>query len=211
MAAEAAAALAAFNATLTRIGFAADALAAMNQNQVMSTSSLIGMHKEDVEQLMKIVRGGQGAPVIVIPFMAQRKFVILCYWVSQRTRLGESIAPHLFNDQAIIQYGRLMAQEDKDDETEGVKAPPEFKTGNKWKPFKEGCIAFLNTNLGTDRVPLSYIIRPDANPGDPLAAYPNEHTRLIAVTPHTGLEFDTDNGRVFDHLKSWTLNGPAWT
>jgi len=62
-----------------------------------------------------------------------------------------------------------------------------------------------------DRVQFSYIIRPDAAPGDPQAAYPSEHARLIAITPHTGLEFNTDNGRVFDHLKSWTLNGPAWT
>jgi len=57
MAAEAAAVLAAFNATLTRIGFAANALAAMNQNQVNSTASLIGMCKDDVEQLMKVMRG----------------------------------------------------------------------------------------------------------------------------------------------------------
>jgi hypothetical protein len=26
-----------------------------------------------------------------------------------------------------------------------------------------------------------------------------------------GIEFEEDNGRVFDFLKSWTLNGPAWT
>jgi hypothetical protein len=30
----------------------------MNQNQVNSTASLISMHKDDIEQLMKIVRGG---------------------------------------------------------------------------------------------------------------------------------------------------------
>jgi hypothetical protein len=208
MAAEAAAVLAAFNATLTRIGFAANALAAMNQNQVNSTASLIGMCKDDVEQLMKIMRGGQGAPIIIVPFMTQKKFVILCCWVNQRTRLGESIAPHLFNDQAIIQYGHLMVQEDKDKETEGVQTPAEFKTGGKWKPFKEGCIAFFNTNLGMDQVPFSYIIRLDAAPGDPQAAYPSKHARLIAITPHTGLQFDR---RVFDHLKSWTLNGPDWT
>jgi len=211
MAAEAAAALAAFNAALNRIGFSPEAVVAMNQNQVSSTASLIGMQKEDVEQLMKVICGGQGAPVIAVPFMAQQRFVTLCYWINPRTRLGEPIAPRLFNDQAIIQYGCLMAQEERDKETEGVKETAEFKTGNKWKPFKEGCIAFFHTNLGMDRVPFSYIIREDAMPGDPLAVYPNEHARLIAITPHTGLKFDTDNGRVFDHLKSWTLNGPAWT
>jgi hypothetical protein len=211
MTAVAAAALATFNVALTRIGFMAEAIGAMNQNRVTSTASLIGMNKDDVEQLMKIIRGGQGAPTIPVPFMAQRRFTIFCYWINRRNRLGEPIAPNLFTDQSNISYGRLMTQEDKDEETVGVKAPSEFKTGQKWKSFKEGCIAFFNTNLGMDCVPFSYVIRPDAQPGDPAAMYPNEHARLIAITPHQGLEYDTDNGRVFDHLKSWTLNGPVWT
>jgi hypothetical protein len=188
MAAVAAAALATFNAALTRIGFRAEAIGAMNQNQVTSTASLIGMNKDDVEQLMKIIRGGQGAPIILVPFMAQRRFTIFCYWINRHNCLGESIAPNLFTDHSIISYGRLMTQEDKDEETEGVKAPSEFKTGQKWKPLKEGCIAFFNTNLGMDRVPFSYIICPDAQPGDPAAVYPNEHARLIAIAPHQGLE-----------------------
>jgi len=92
-----------------------------------------------------------------------------------------------------------------------VKAPAEFKNRSKWKPFKEGCIAFFNTNLGMDRFPFSYVIRPNQIPGDPNEIYPNEHSRLVAITPHTGIEFENDNGRVFDYLKSWTLYGPAWT
>ncbi len=149
---------------------------------------------------MKIVRGGQGAPLIVVPFMAQKKFSIFCYWVNRRFRLGESTAAGQFTEAAIQAYGHLMAQESKDNETEGVKAPAEFKAGSKWKPFKEGCIAFFNTNLGMDRVPFSYIIREDAAPGDPNIVYPNEHSRLISITPHAGLEYENDNGRVFDYL-----------
>jgi hypothetical protein len=34
---------------------------------------------------------------------------------------------------------------------------------------------------------------------------------MIAITPLAGPEFDEDNGKVFDLLKSWTINGPAWT
>ncbi len=160
-------AAAAFTAALMRIGFAADATVAIQQNQVMTMNSLIGMTKGDIEQLMKIVRGGQGAPVIVVPFMAQKKFTILCYWVNRRFRLGESIAAGQFTEATVQTYGCLMAQGNKDEETEGVKAPPEFKAGSKWKPFKEGCITFFNTNLGMDRVPFSYIIHDNAAPGDP--------------------------------------------
>jgi hypothetical protein len=206
-----AAAPVAFNAALIRIGFSQDAVASINQNQVKVSENLIGMSKDDVEQLMKIIRGGHGVPVITVPFMAQKKFAMFCYWVNRRSRLGKDIAAGLFTQQAIINYGCLMAQEDKDEEIEGVKAPAEYKTGSKWKPFKEGCIAFFNMTLGMDHVPFSYVIHPNAALGDPLAAYANKHARLITITPHAGLEYETDNGRVFDYLKSWTLNGPAWT
>jgi hypothetical protein len=107
---------AAFGAALMRIGFAANATAAIQQNQVVTTASLIGMTKEDVEQLMKIVCGGQGAPVITVPFMAQKKFTIFCYRVNRCTRLGEPILAQ-FTNAAILTYGRLMAQESKDEET----------------------------------------------------------------------------------------------
>jgi hypothetical protein len=158
---------------------------------------------------MNIVHGGQAVPMIVVPFMAQKKFTIFCYWVNCRSRLGESIAAGLFTDQAVTSYGRLMTQESKDEDNKGVKAPAEFKNGSKWKPFKEGCIAFFNTNLGIDRVPFSYVIRPNEVPGDPNEPFPNEHSRLTTITPHTGIKFKNDNGRVFDYLKWWTLNGPA--
>ncbi len=44
-----------------------------------------------------------------------------------------------------------------------------------------------------------------------MAVYENEHQRHIAIAPIQGLEFEEDNGKVFDTLKSLTLNGPAWT
>jgi hypothetical protein len=74
-----AAAPVAFNAALIRIGFSQDAVASINQNQVKVSENLIGMSKDDVEQLMKIIRGGHGVPVITVPFMAQKKFALFCY------------------------------------------------------------------------------------------------------------------------------------
>jgi hypothetical protein len=34
---------------------------------------------------------------------------------------------------------------------------------------------------------------------------------MIAITPLLGAAYEEDNGKVFDLLKSWTINGPAWT
>jgi len=59
-------------------------------------------------------------------------------------------------------------------------------------------------------IPLACIIRENEVPV-PNQAYQSEHHHLIEVTPLMGIEFEEDNGHVFDLLKSWTINGPAWT
>jgi hypothetical protein len=103
----------------------------------------------------------------------------------------------------------MMTFEAKEEDTI-VKAPAEFKAGTKWKSFKEGTIAYLNSIKGTHNIPLAYVIREDEVP-PPNQVYQSEHHRLILITPLLGIEFEEDNGKVFDLLKSWTLNGPAWT
>jgi hypothetical protein len=91
-----------------------------------------------------------------------------------------------------------------------VKPSAGFKKDTKWKSFKEGTIAYLNGIKGKYNIPLAYIIRENEVPV-PNQAYQSEHHRLIEVTPLMGIEFEEDNGCVFDQLKSWTINGPAWT
>jgi hypothetical protein len=82
--------------------------------------------------------------------------------------------------------------------------------GSKWKPFKEGTIAQLNSIKGTHNIPLAYVIQ-DQTQQAPYQANQSEHHRLFSITLLTGIEYKEDNGKVFDLLKSWTLNGPAWT
>jgi hypothetical protein len=102
-------------------------------------------------------------------------------------------------------YGKLMTHKAKEEDAV-VKAPPEFKSGSKWKPFKEGAIAYFNSIKGTNHIPLAYVIRELENP-DPTVIFQSEHHRLISITPLVGVEYEDDNGKVFDLLKSWTLNG----
>jgi hypothetical protein len=98
----------------------------------------------------------------------------------------------------------------EEEATMHVKPPAEYKTGSKWKPFKEGAIAYFNSVKGSHSIPLAYVIRDKEIP-DPNAIYQTEHHRLISVMPLAGIEYEEDNGKVFDFLKSWTLKGPAWT
>jgi hypothetical protein len=93
-----------------------------------------------------------------------------------------------------------------------VKEPPEFKETVHWKPWKEGVISYFNSVLTKDSIPISYIIGDHEYP-DPDAIYESEHQRLVAIAPLQENDFKHDNGVVFDLLKSWTINGPAypWT
>jgi hypothetical protein len=109
----------------------------------------------------------------------------------------------------IDTYGATMALIEKDEDVI-VEAPAEYKTRTKWKAFKEGSIAYLNCIKGSHNIPLAYVIRDNAIP-QPNQAYQSDHHRMIAIAPLAGPEYEEDNGKVFDLLKSWTINGPAWT
>jgi hypothetical protein len=52
-----------------------------------------------------------------------------------------------------------VGTQEEDASTSLVKASSEFKTGSKWKPFKEGVIAYFNSIKGTHNIPLAAIHR----------------------------------------------------
>ncbi len=104
----------------------------------------------------------------------------------------------------------MAFDEAQEDDSTTVKAPAKYKTGSKWKPFKEGVIAYLYLVKGSHNIPLAYIIRKQEIP-DPVAVYQSEHHRVICIMPLAGIEYEEDISKVFDFLKSWTLNSPAWT
>jgi hypothetical protein len=130
---------------------------------------------------------------MLVPYMAQKRLDIMCYWVNRCHRLQESINADEFTPLVAEAFANLMTFEMQEEETTTVKAPADFKPGSKWKPFKEGVIAYLNSIRGRDQVPLAYIIR-EREDLDPIALYDNDHQRLVAMTPLQGIEFADDNG-----------------
>ena len=116
----------AFQAALTRLGFGQAAIAALDANGLTGVRDLINLNEKDVEQLLNIIR--TGPPAVVVPFLAQKRLNIFCYWATKRNRLNEPMAPGLFDQVAIDTYGAMMALDDKEDEVI-VKAPGEDRHG----------------------------------------------------------------------------------
>jgi len=97
----------AFNAALTRIGFNAQAVASLNANGLTLVPDLINLNEKDIAQVLKIVRAGP--PALVVPYLAQKKLEIFCFWASRQNRLNEPLDPALFTQPAINTYGAMMA------------------------------------------------------------------------------------------------------
>ncbi len=199
----------AFQAALTRIGLNADSSAALNANGITAVQDLINLDSKDIEQILKIIR--TGPPPVPVPYLAQKRLGIFSYWATRQNRLGEPIDAALFTIPAMNQYGAMitLSSQSKDEDLI-IKPPGEYKTGTEWKAFKEGAIAYLNCVKGKHDIPLAYVIRENQIP-QVNQVYQSEHHRLIEITPLIGAEFEEDNGHVFNLLKSWTVNRPAWT
>jgi len=74
----------AFQVALTRLGFSQADVMAINNNGINSTVDLIGLNKKNTAQILKIIRAAD--PPVVVPYIAQKRLNIFCYWVNRRTR-----------------------------------------------------------------------------------------------------------------------------
>jgi len=112
----------AFTAALTRLGFSQAAVASINANGINTTMDLIGLGEKDTAQILKIIRAA--TPPVAVPYIAQKRFNIFCYWVNRRTRLNETIDAGAFNQAALDSYGRLMSFETNQEEEASTKVKP---------------------------------------------------------------------------------------
>ena len=94
--------------------------------------------------------------------------------------------------------------------SDAPKPPLHLKDVSKYRDWAQSFETYLSRLLGLFDVPLSYVIRREALP-DPLVAYANDQDELIARAPLRGPNFEADNVRVFDLLKSFVSGGPGWT
>lgn len=76
-----------------------------------------------------------------------------------------------------------MTYESQKEDQSKFKAPNEFKAGSKWKPFKEGAVAYFNSIWGWHNIPLAYVMC-EADTSNPIMGYEAERQHLIMMTPH---------------------------
>ena len=118
-----------FQQALSTYGFSQPAILAIVANGLTNSQDLVSIESKDIENIMKIVRA-RTVPPMLVPYMAQKRLNILCYWVNRRHRLMESIDINEFTPEAADAFGRLMTFEAQEEETSSVKPPSEFLQGS---------------------------------------------------------------------------------
>jgi hypothetical protein len=197
---------------LVRLGLSEVFLREFANNGITSLDRLRVLISEALNQLIKqIHRDNQGAGLF-IRFFSQQHVHAVRFWANRMYILGLPYSIQQVTEQLAYTWNDAYKAKNEIQNlpTDIIKSPEPFKKDTKWREWKESVITYLNSKRGLGNIPLSYIIREEDTCQNHVA-YATVHEQLINCAVLHGIEFDTNNGVVYDLLQSLTLNGPAWT
>jgi len=203
--------LAAYRATLGRIGFDVNAQNELNHHGLNNMFNMLIYSKDQSKRVCTVLRERLVDPLNIS--LEQEQFLTaMRNWVKTCVRTNRSIDPDLFTREvAVAETIRMVNQAEEialEKETD-IKTPNKFKITTKWIAFSEAVNAYLNRLKGQGHVPLNYIICTVKEP-DEEEVFATEQEMMIATAPLEGDQFDIDNERVFGVIKHLILERPAW-
>ena len=140
----------------------------------------------------------------------------LVHWIQDFYRVSD--VPHVdgLNEAAFrSQLLRALARADirtsikADTKTAADAASPgPLESEKKWKQWEEKFINYTRSHLGTNGVPLSYVIRENDAPSID-ADFPDFISQTIACAPLNGEYYEADKQSVFNMIVSFTTGQPS--
>ena len=203
---------------MIRIGYSAESanilyaegFASVEAYRTLTRDAIISMHR-------RLTATHQNVPNVSFTEVAGMNLYALAYWATEQVRLGLiPIIPASFTVatlQAVIQ--QIMDVDDartfEKDRT--PMRPQKLKTVQDWDVFYNMFCTYLSQIRGAAKCPLSYVIRKETEITLEArnSAYNSNDERLIALTPHTGTHYSTDNRQVYVYLKELTIGHDCWT
>jgi hypothetical protein len=133
-----------FEAALIHFCFTQAATDMIVHTGLINTHPLIGFNGKDIVNIMKIVHDST-MPPLMVSYIAQKKLMVMTYWTNHCHGLAKPITARLFTLGIVDVFTQLMTYESQKEDQSKFKVPNEFKAGSKWKPFKEGAMAYFNS------------------------------------------------------------------
>lgn len=149
---------------------------------------------------------------MIIPRIRVNNVLGLTRWVKDAYRAADAPDPAAFNAAAIITANRRHdireAQRDQSETVAKSAEPKKLKGEKDWYEWYASLLNYLSLLLGSNDVPLVYVLREVAIPVEG-AEYSTYEERVIARAPLSGDFFDADKQRVHHIVKSYTQGQSA--
>ena len=183
--------------------------------------SLTDFNKEDIKSLCSSIRKPGGLvvdpndnnrqvqnPGISLPAISESRLITCAYGASLYAMIGRVPNAVNLSRNRLTEFKTHKETAANQDDPEGLQ--PISKTFGIMK-LLEHFPTFLESKLGTNNIPLAYIIRDDATPNIPLpglahgrpwsVGHESMSQELVSYVRHEGPAFQTDNATVYRLLQ----------
>ena len=182
-----------------------------------SFDSLQMLSEKDVHQMSTDFSGRTVANGKIIFGTNRTKFLkAVAHWVRDFNRVSESPTIVGLNESSFKSaLQRSLARtsirktlSDSASITSKAADPGPLKSEKQWKEWEEKFINYLRCQVGSDGVPLNYIIRSNDAPNTS-NDHPDFVSKTISCAPLQGEYYDADKLAVFNMLVSFTTGQPS--
>jgi hypothetical protein len=166
----------------------------------------------DITKMAKrmALRPSVAAGRVILGTMQIKKLQALVYWVKDYDRRGMQAAPKLWTvdvmnkamerKESKYNYGKIDVD---------IIDPGKCQTNFGWDNWQIAFVNKLNAAMGSAKVPIDYIVRPEWDSDDKTFLEDDELCRY--QMPLNGENFKRDNRLVYQMLKLACIKSDAWT
>ena len=205
--------------TLYWIGFVRDA----DRDSIMADSldtytDIKMLSEKDVTAMAEDYQRRPAAERIVFGARRTKFMKALTHWIHDFYRVSETptvdnMNQQEFRDQLLRALARAEIRTNiKNGSSTASEAatPGPLESEKEWKQWEERFTNYAQAQLGSNGIPLSYIIREnDAPENAPTEPFPDFISQTISCAPLSGEYFEADKRAVFNMLVSFTTGKPS--
>ena len=150
-----------------------------------------------------------------VSLRAENNLKLAAYWLRYKEKTSRQVNHADVTLESVRSIRELKEWEDSHTDSD---PPDKIINARDWTKTLEAVVEFLRGNLGTSKIPLSYVVRDQLAPtDDPENGWPTLQDEMIARAPimrndeEYNLTFANDNQKVWDLISKITREHECWT
>ena len=204
---------------LQHCGFNAQIVQYLVNQGFATPSDLLLASESDLESIARAVARNppRNMQQVNMSFIALKNLMGLRFWADERRRTGYDADPEDFDEDDVPVFTAKCQEYNEQKQAakdEDASKPEGLKKLTNWALWSESFQNYLRQILSAAKIPLVYLTRDERNDPDEVLDPENFETPteyLIEATIFSGRHYEIDNARFYRELKSFTVNGEAWS